>query len=95
MINKKYIKAYEFYLKAIEQLLLLSKYETNRYNKPVYSDRGKEYAKRAKEIEEKYLEKKEKSSNEFYETQIKELRRQLDEERNKRILLENEIKNHN
>ena len=93
---KKYEKAYEFYMKAANQLQVLIKYNQHPFSQKIYISRQEEYVSRAEEIKEKYLVKKEESNKEFYESQIKELRRQLNEERNKNQILirkNNELNN--
>ena len=90
---EKYEIAYELYMKAANELQVIIKYDQNPFSKKIYIERAKEYASRAKEIKEKKLDK---DNNEFYESQIKELRRQLNEERYKNqilILKNNELNN--
>ena len=52
---EEYKQAYDFYVKAANQLLLLIKYDKNPYSAKVYRDRAKDYVLRAKDIYEKKL----------------------------------------
>ena len=94
---ENYEQAYDLYVKAANQLHLLIKNEPNRYNIPVYEESAKKYILRAKEIKDTKLKKKEgKDGNKSTEVdeekeklvenltnKIKELKKQLDEERKK------------
>ncbi len=55
---EEYEKAYDFYVKAANQIQLLIKYDQNPYSKKIYVEKAKEYVMRAKEIKEKKLDKK-------------------------------------
>ena len=55
---EEYEKAYDFYVKAANQIQLLIKYDQNPYSKKVYVEKAKEYVVRAKEIKEKKIDKK-------------------------------------
>jgi MIT (microtubule interacting and transport) domain. len=55
---EEYEQAYDFYVKAANQLQLLIKYDQNPYSVKVYKERAKDYVLRAKDIKEKKLSKK-------------------------------------
>jgi vacuolar protein-sorting-associated protein 4 len=55
---EEYEKAYDLYVKAANQLQLLMKVDQNPYSQKIYKERAIGYAKRAKDIKEKKLDKK-------------------------------------
>ena len=52
---EEYEQAYDFYVKAANQLQLLIKYDQNPYSVKVYKERAKDYVLRAKDIKENKL----------------------------------------
>ena len=86
---ENYEQAYDLYVKAANQLHLLIKNEPNRYNIPVYEESAKKYVLRAKEIEDNKLNKSTEVDEEReklvenLKNKIKELKKQLDEEKKK------------
>ena len=59
---EEYEKAYDLYVKAANQLQLLMKVDQNPYSQKIYKERAIGYAKRAKDIKEKKLDKKDNTS---------------------------------
>ena len=76
---EEYEQAYDFYVKAANQLQLLIKYDQNPYSVKVYKERAKDYVLRAKDIKEKKLSKKD-GGDKGKDTEADEEKKKLEEQ---------------